>query len=239
MEIFYTIIMVDKNQKKDGTVMEKKNVVIYVAGQRFSISTSDTPEYVIGIGEKIDIMIKGIQKDNPKLNRDACAILTALNICDDETKLRQMMEVLRSQVKDYLDANEKLRAENDALKEELKALREGDPVSAPLVTEEAAATSGEEDASDETPIVPVSVPMKSEEAVATAVQRQTAFTGKNFSSDHHKGKKNKHNHNKRDNSTPVAPLAPATSATAPADADEAAAEETSPYHQFSIFDDLI
>jgi len=32
--------------------MEKKNVVIYVAGQRFSISTTDSEEYVSGIGEK-------------------------------------------------------------------------------------------------------------------------------------------------------------------------------------------
>ena len=69
-------------------------------------------------------MIKGIQKDNPKLNRDACAILTALNICDDETKLRQMMEVLREQVKDYLVANENLRSENDGLKKMLQMLKE-------------------------------------------------------------------------------------------------------------------
>ncbi len=214
--------------------MEKKNVVIYVAGQRFSISTSDTPEYVLGIGEKIDVMIKGIQKDNPKLNRDACAILAALNICDDETKLRQMMEVLRGQVKDYLDSNEKLRAENDALKEELKALKGTSPaVSAP-----AHDTSVNEASAEDAPLAPAVVPSKAEEAVASAVQRQTAFTGKNFSSDHHKSKKNKHKHQKQNYSAPATP-AVTTASTAPADADEAQADDASPYHQFSIFDDLI
>lgn len=185
--------------------MAKKNVIIYVAGQRFSITTGDTPEYVMGIGEKIDVMIKGVQKDNPKLNRDACAILTALNICDDETKLRQMLEVLREQVKDYLDQSEKLRAENDALKAELKALKEK-TASAPI--EKKAAP------------VPVPVAKKSESAVAAAVQRQTAFVGKNFSSQTEKD--NKH-------STPAAP-APASSSEPDGNA---------PYHQFSIFDDLI
>ncbi len=220
--------------------MEKKNVVIYVAGQRFSISTADTPEYVIGIGEKIDVMIKGLQKDNPKLNRDACAILTALNICDDETKLRQMMEVLRGQVKDYLDANETLRAENDALKAEIKALKENTPTASPA---ESAVTEDEEkeETKEDSFAVPVSVPMKSEEAVASAIQRQTAFTGKNFASDRHKNKKNKHNKNHKQNQSfaPAAPPAPATAATAADDPDEAQAEMESPYHQFSIFDDLI
>ncbi len=212
--------------------MEKKNVVIYVAGQRFSISTSDTPEYVLGIGEKIDVMIKGIQKDNPKLNRDACAILTALNICDDETKLRQMMEVLRSQVKDYLDANEKLRAENDALKEELKALKESSPAT---ITD--SARNAEKETSEEIhPTSPIAVPLKSEGAVANAVQRQMAFSGKNFSSDRHKNKKNKHKHQNQSNFTPATAPAPATSSN---EADEAQAEASSPFHQFSIFDDLI
>lgn len=238
MEFFYTIIMVDKNQKKEGTVMEKKNVVIYVAGQRFSISTADTPEYVIGIGEKIDVMIKGLQKDNPKLNRDACAILTALNICDDETKLRQMMEILRGQVKDYLDANEKLRAENDALKEELKALREFAPTAHPVEPE--AAEERNEETEEETSATPISVPLKSEETLASAIQRQTAFTGKNFSSDRHKNKKNKHkNHKQNQGFAPIAPPAPAATVTATDEADEAQAEIESPYHQFSIFDDLI
>lgn len=235
MKIFCNIIIVDNNQKKDGTVMEKKNVVIYVAGQRFSISTSDTPEYVLGIGEKIDVMIKGIQKDNPKLNRDACAILTALNICDDETKLRQMMEVLRGQVKDYLDANEKLRAENDALKEELKALKENLPAN---VADPAQKT--EQKNTEEMSPSPITVTLKSEEAVANAVQRQMAFSGKNFSSDRHKNKKNKHKHHNQNNSfAPANPPAPAAAASSANDADEAQAEAASPFHQFSIFDDLI
>lgn len=111
--------------------MDSKNVVIYVAGQRYSIRTKDTEEYVISTGEQVDMRIRGIQNDNPRLNRDACAILAALDYCDDMRKLSSRVDILREQVKDYLADSENLRSEiaslkteNEKLKEELRALKE-------------------------------------------------------------------------------------------------------------------
>ena len=215
--------------------MEKKNVVIYVAGQRFSIATSDPEEYVIGIGEKVDVMIKGISKDNPRLNRDACAILTALNFCDDETKLRQMMEVLREQVKEYINTSDALRTENAKLKEELEALKNAAPAKEVAEDPVSAIQDKEEDRPFE---VNVSVPAKSEAIVAAATteHRHTAFVGKDFKSDRHKNKKNKHKLQKQ--SFTEAPAPAVAVKNTPADFDEAQAESASPYHQFSIFDDL-
>lgn len=229
--------------------MEKKNVVIYVAGQRFSISTADSEEYVMGIGEKVDVMIKGIAKDNPRLNRDACAILAALSLCDDESKLRQMMEVLRSQVKDYLEATEKLREENLSLKAQIKELTSGKPQTdspckeEPVVTEippKAEETPAEEDKvedTEDTPVAPVASPLSRSESLVMAQAsetpaRQTAFVGKDFRSGK-KGKKNKKHHNHNTSAAPATPVAPAVANSA--DTEE---EEASPYHQFSIFDGL-
>lgn len=104
--------------------MDSKNVVIYVAGQRFSIRTKDSEEYVISTGEQVDLRIKGIQNDNPRLNRDACAILAALDYCDDMRKLSSRVDILREQVKDYLADGERLRNENAALKTEIEKLKE-------------------------------------------------------------------------------------------------------------------
>ena len=103
--------------------MDRKNIIIYVAGQRFSIRTKDTEEYVISTGEQVDLRIKGIQNDNPRLNRDACAILAALDYCDDMRKLSSRVDILRDQVKDYLADSERLRSENAALKSETQKLR--------------------------------------------------------------------------------------------------------------------
>lgn len=104
--------------------MDSKNVIIYVAGQRFSIRTKDSEEYVISTGEQVDLRIKGIQNDNPRLNRDACAILAALDYCDDMRKLSTRVDILREQVKDYLADGERLRSENAALKTEVEKLKE-------------------------------------------------------------------------------------------------------------------
>lgn len=214
--------------------MEKKNVVIYVAGQRFSISTADSQEYVLGIGEKVDVMIKGIAKDNPRLNRDACAILAALSLCDDESKLRQMMEVLRTQVKDYLEANEKLREENESLKTQLRELTE----KASCITEEAKEQTKEEVTQEDAVPVQASPVISRAEAIVMAEakeapSRQTAFVGKDFRRDK-KGKKNKkHSHNRNFETVTSAPVAVSTPPQT-----EAENTEVSPYHQFSIFDTL-
>ena len=215
--------------------MEKKNVVIYVAGQRFSIATADTEEYVIGIGDKVDVMIRGISKDNPRLNRDSCAILTALNFCDDETKLRQMMEVLREQVKDYINTNDALRTENCKLKEELAALKAA-AEKAPAKEVKAPAKEPEtktapKEVKKEATATPI--PTKSESVVATAAapQRQVAFVGKDF-------KSNKDKNNKQKNNKSFAPAPVVASTQINNDADETQAEDVSTYHQFSIFDDL-
>lgn len=103
--------------------MDSKNVIIYVAGQRFSLRTKDTEEYVISTGEQVDLRIKGILNDNPRINRDSAAILAALDYCDDMRKLNSRVDILREQVKDYLADGEKLRSENASLKSEIEKLR--------------------------------------------------------------------------------------------------------------------
>lgn len=215
--------------------MEKRNVVIYVAGQRFSITTSDSEEYVIGIGEKVDVMIKGIAKDNPRLNRDACAILAALDLCDDETKLRQMMEVLRSQVKDYLEANEKLREENETLRAQLAQLKEAGATASEVSevseeTETTPETEAETATESACPVLSRSEALVMAEA-SESETRHTAFVGKDFRS----GKKQKKN-KKHGKHQPVQTSAPAASTAAPADTTD---DDQSPYHQFSIFDDIV
>ncbi|MBQ8795635.1 MAG: cell division protein ZapA [Clostridia bacterium] len=103
--------------------MDSKNVIIYVAGQRFSLRTKDTEEYVISTGEQVDLRIKGILNDNPRLNRDSAAILAALDYCDDMRKLSSRVDILREQVKDYLADGEKLRSQNANLKSEIEKLK--------------------------------------------------------------------------------------------------------------------
>lgn len=148
--------------------MSKRNVVIYVAGQRFSLSTEESDEYVISIGEKVDVMMKGIQKDNPRLNRDACATMVALSLCDDETKLRRKLEELREQIKDYLKDSEELRRENQALRARIDEL---------LLREENAKDSKSE------PVKAETAPLKEKKETLPPSSRHVAFVGKDFRSE--------------------------------------------------------
>lgn len=208
--------------------MEKRNVVIYVASQRFSLNTSDTEEYVISIGEKVDTMIRGIQRDNPRFNRDTCATLAALDLCDDETKLRQMLDVLREQVKDYLRDTEQLRAENAELKEQIKSLTEKADSHTPAEKEVASAA-----------VKKVSAQNTSEKLNSTDTSRQTAFAGKDFRGDK---KKKKHQHDHRNpyqtkfaqqNNTETKP-----DEKSQTDLPDDLEFPDTPY-QFNIFDDMI
>lgn len=210
--------------------MEKRNVVIYVAGQRFSLSTADTEEYVIGIGEKVDTMIKGIQRDNPRFNRDTCATLAALDLCDDEHKLRQMLEVLREQVKDYLRDSENLRAENAKLKEEIKTLKE-QLSTADISPEEAVVVS-------ESPAETAEITKPETPEVKPAPTRQTAFAGKEYRPDRKK-KRGKHRHsgNNSDNNQTTPPAPPVANPAEDAVLPEDIEFPDTPY-QFNIFDTL-
>ncbi|MBQ9743419.1 MAG: cell division protein ZapA [Ruminococcus sp.] len=206
--------------------MDAKNVVIYVAGQRFSIRTTDTEEYVIGIGEKVETLIKGIQRDNPRFNRDTCATLAALNLCDDEMKLRHMMDVLRQQVKDYLEDSEKLREENLALRQELQKLRQQIETTPAKKEEEPAETPAPEVSTETSTQAPV--------VEAQPSQPEKAPAPKEYRPDRKK-KRGKHRHN-----TPAAPVvteAPASTAPAETDFPEDMEFPDSPF-QFSIFDTI-
>lgn len=156
--------------------MEKRNVVIYVAGMRFSLSTTDSDEYVIEIGEKVDRLIKGVQKDNPKLNRDACATLVALDICDDETKLFKKSEALREQVKDYVNEIDRLTRENERLKAEIEDLKSRETKAA------RSDSSDRQEPDNDQKLQDKPIPPKSEQKKhgGNSSNRHTAFVGKNM-----------------------------------------------------------
>ncbi len=154
--------------------MEKKSVVIYVAGQRFALSTEDSEEYIIALGEKVEGMILNLTKANSRMNRDGAATLSALTILDEKIKLEEKLDTLSDQLKAYLKDADSLREENEALKAEIEKLKN-----------EKGATQKAESVKAE----------KAEAAATEESHRQLAFAGKDFRSD----KKKRHNHEEKRN----------------------------------------
>lgn len=215
--------------------MEKRTVVIYVANQRFALATEDSDEYVIEVGEKVDVMMKGVSNTNPRLNRDGVATLCALSLCDDLTKLERKQEELREEIKAYLKDAKALREENEALKakiEELELKKEALPtpeeVNPKAYEADAVKTSPASEEVKPTPVV--------EKEPQPEQKRQLAFAGKDFKSD----RKKRHDHEaKRQRQkpwmqTPSEEKTKEVTATADDEEDRGLPEE--PPLQYSIFD---
>lgn len=100
----------------------EKRLNIYVAGQTFPIITNEEENYIKKLAETVDTKIKSIQNSNPKLNRDGCATVAALDYCDEKLKLNKDVKNLRKQIKDYLEDSEKLRNEVKKLERENEKL---------------------------------------------------------------------------------------------------------------------
>lgn len=101
--------------------MKKRKVSVFVAGQKFTIITEDSEKYVTDIASKVDTSINSLViKSN--MTRERCAVLTALDLCDDEAKARQALSELREQIKDYIQDAARLKKENEQLKEQIEIL---------------------------------------------------------------------------------------------------------------------
>ncbi|MDO5124049.1 MAG: cell division protein ZapA [Eubacteriales bacterium] len=216
--------------------MEKRTVVIYVANQRFAIATEDSDEYVTEVGEKVDVMMKGVAKTNPRLNRDAVATLCALSLFDDLTKLERKQEELRQEIKAYLRDAKALREENSALRAkiaELEMVKISAPdaqASAPKVNTSVAqpeASESSSEAAEETESE------QQDENTQAQQKRQLAFSGKNFKSD----RKKRHDHaGKRQKQKPWMQAPAEENHTPDSISDEEKGLPDEPPLQYSIFD---
>ncbi len=111
--------------------MEKKKVTVFVAGQKLTLITAESEKYVTDIASKVDTAINSLFSAT-KMSREKCAVMTALDFCDDEAKAKESLNQLKEQIKDYIEDSAKLRAENEELKAEIEKLK-GDSKNAPVI----------------------------------------------------------------------------------------------------------
>lgn len=102
--------------------MEKKKISVFVAGQKLTLITTESEKYVSTIASKVDTAINSMFTAS-NMSREKCAVMAALDFCDDEAKARASLNELKEQIKDYIKDSEKLREENDALKAEVEKLK--------------------------------------------------------------------------------------------------------------------
>ena len=101
--------------------MDKKKVTVLVAGQKFSLVTTESEKYVIDTAAKIDAKINALVISSD-MTREKAAVLTALDLSDDNSKLTNNISEIKEQIKDYIVEINKLKKENKELKVKLEAL---------------------------------------------------------------------------------------------------------------------
>lgn len=90
--------------------------IIFVGEKRFTIVTDESEAYMKKLVERVDTRLKSIISSNPKLDKDSAAILASLDYCDEEYKLRQKLEDVKEQIKDYIEDTARLHKEIARLK---------------------------------------------------------------------------------------------------------------------------
>lgn len=106
-------------------------VRLTIAGTPYTLSTTDSEEYMQRLAQKLDEDIASLMEANAGLTVTRAAVFCALEYLDDYTKSVGSADNMRSQIKDYLAdaakaklATDEARREVARLQKELQALKE-------------------------------------------------------------------------------------------------------------------
>ena len=106
-------------------------VRVNIAGAQYAFATTDSEKYITSLADKLDRDISKLMEANPSLPVTKAAVFCAMDYLDEYQKSTGSAENMRSQIQDYIadaararTAEDKLRAENEALRREAAALRD-------------------------------------------------------------------------------------------------------------------
>ncbi len=97
-----------------------KNVSFTVAGTEFMIQTEEEPDYIRSLAADVDGRISVYLRMGSKVSLSMSSILTAMEYCDEYTKLKADMENLRGQIRSYIDEAQASQQESEALRLQLQ-----------------------------------------------------------------------------------------------------------------------
>lgn len=98
-------------------------VRIEVAGNRYTITSSEKPEYVEGLARQLDQQLKKLLESSATLSVNDALILCGLQFLDDGQKSEESADRLRQQFSGYMDEIKQVKESSEALKKENEQLR--------------------------------------------------------------------------------------------------------------------
>jgi len=101
----------------------KQRVKVVLCGKEYALQTEDAPSYVYQLAKTLEKRISDITENNPRVSAHSAVMMVALSTMDELTKANNSVEVIRSQVKEYVDEAGKARLERDAARREIEQLK--------------------------------------------------------------------------------------------------------------------
>lgn len=156
--------------------MEKKKITVYVAGNKLTLITTEEEKYVTDIATKVDTAINSMAAST-NMSKERCAVMCALDYCDDMQKAKDALVEIKEQIKDYIEDSANLRAENESLKAQIAKLstqeatiaKTEEKVEVAVKAEQEPAVSAEDDLSfDDVVTQTLTAPKPTEEKVESA-----------------------------------------------------------------------
>ena len=101
----------------------KQREKVVLCGKEYALQTEDAPSYVYQLAKTLEKRISDITENNPRVSAHSAVMMVALSTMDELTKANNSVEVIRSQVKEYVDEAGKARLERDAALREIDVLK--------------------------------------------------------------------------------------------------------------------
>lgn len=98
--------------------MGKNKISVSIAGSEFVVTTDEEREYTLSLARTVDSKIRGLLQESTKLTAGLAAILTCLDLCDENEKNKESCARLRDEIRQYLAQVEAAGMEQQLLREE-------------------------------------------------------------------------------------------------------------------------
>ncbi len=100
----------------------KTRVKVILIGKEYILETEDSPSYVYQVAKTLEKRISDIT-ENPRISPHSAVIMAAFSTMDELTKANNAVEVVRTQLKEYVDEAGQARLARDAALREIDALK--------------------------------------------------------------------------------------------------------------------
>ena len=98
-------------------------VKVVLCGKEYILATEDSPSYVYQVAKTLEKRISDITEKDPRISPHSAVIMAAFSTMDELTKANNAVEVIRTQLKEYVDEAGQARLARDAAHREIDALK--------------------------------------------------------------------------------------------------------------------